>query len=488
MTDQLSALLAQAQAHRDGGRWGEAIRLFRQAEQQAPEAAAIKHNLAMCHLGKGDTLRARRAAEEALRRDPGLWQSQALIARLLRSGGDPVGADGAWQAVLAANPGNPAALLGLADLDMNAFGDPAAAAARVQPLRTSPSHAADAQLTLIMSALYTGAVSANDITRALLGFSERQLRLPMLPAKAIRPGRRRIGLISPLFSASPVYYLTHSTLAAMAQHHDLVMFHRGTTTDAATQRLSELATEWIGVQEVDAAPLARRLAAADLDILFDLGGWSDVVALRALSAKPAARMYTWVGGQSATTGLTMFDGWIGDGWQSPPQLAQLYAEPLVDMAGGYVDYTPPPGMAALAGLPKKGVALVGNPAKIGPGTLAAWPGGVERVSLIDRRYRHERTRARVTELLGSVGIAVEAVIVPDSHADYLRTLAGFEAIVNTQPYAAGLTAVEAMHLGVRLLATPGSGALFCSRHHLSHLRTRGRNPGLAAAMLKLVSE
>ncbi len=488
MKDALEALLATAQVRRNEGAWGEAIRLFRQAEQAAPGSAAIKHNLALCHYAIGDVGAARQQAADAVRRDPALWQSQALLARIARSEGRPEVASAAWEGVLRSSPGNASALLGLADLDMNEYGDAAAASLRVTPIRTSPSHAADAELTRLMAALYTGTDGAEPLSAGLIAFSKAHLRLPKLPPRTLRAERRRIGIVSPLLSISPVYYLTFSTFLALSRAHDLVIFSRGSKVDGATERFRSIAAEWMEVQSIDAGALAQQLAGAELDILFDLGGWSDVVGLQAMSAKPAARMYTWVGGQSATTGIDAFDGWIGDALQSPAEHAGLYAEPLLNMAGGYIDYTPPPELSALADLPKRGTALVGNPAKIVPATLVAWPDSVDRVTLIDRRYAHNRTLGRVRDLLGGKGVAVEAVIVPEGHADYLRALAGCGAIINTQPYAAGLTAVEALHLGVKLLSAGTPGPLFSARHHLSHRASGGRNPALAAAMLKLVSE
>jgi protein O-GlcNAc transferase len=132
--------------------------------------------------------------------------------------------------------------------------------------------------------------------------------------------------------------------------------------------------------------------------------------------------------------------------------------------------------------------LVGNPAKIGQGILAAWPSGVDKVILIDRRYSRDRVLDRVKVLLGGIGVAVERVIVPRGQEEYLRALAGREAIVNTQPYAAGLTAVEAHALGIPLLTAGTAGPLFCSRHHLSHRRTGGRNRALAPQLLQLIAQ
>lgn len=484
---ELNAMLQAAQARRDAGQWEQAARLFRRAEILSPEAADIKHNLAIVCFAKGDPIGARSAAERAVRLQPGLWQSHALLARLNIGAGDPGGAEISWRAVLQHSPGNGTALLGLADLAMNEFADPQSAIALAAPLTRNPDFAADAELTTLMAQLYTGGVSAEAHSAALIAFSSANLRLPRLAQRTPRIGRRRIGLLSPFFSASPAYYLSYSALAALAQAHDLIFFPRGTRYDWATERLRLLAREWIEVAHIEPAQLARRIADADIDVLIDMGGWSDVAGMKAVSAKPAPRIYKWVGGQSATTGLDVVDGWIGDAWQSPPESRSLYSEPLVNIVGGYADYTPPPGLAAHAGLPKRGVALVGNPAKIGTASLACWPEGVTRVTLIDRRYAHERVRDRLTELLARNGITIERFVTPPSHDAYLRAVAGHEAIVNTQPYAAGLTAVEALAMGVKVISGGEAGALFCSRHHLSHRETGGYNSALAGQLLELVA-
>jgi predicted O-linked N-acetylglucosamine transferase (SPINDLY family) len=478
-------LLAVARRLGDSGDWQSAIRLYRQAEAAAPDAPELKHSLALAYYAIGNAVVARTLAAQATTLNPALWQSHAIIARIEREQANPAASEAAWRRVLTHVPDNGTALLGLADLAMNEFGDPAAAIELVAPLASQSHHAVDAELTTLMALLYTGDVEAEILSERLCAFSRANLRLPRYPERRLRSGRRRIGLISPLFNASPVYHLTVSTWTALRARHDLIVFDRGTRVDWATERLRALAAEWVSVTHLTAAPLAQRIAAAEIDVLFDLGGWSDVVGLAALSTKPAARMYKWVGGQSATTGLDMFDGWIGDAWQSPPALQPLYAEPIINLPGGYVDYQLPDVIRKYAGRSGGGAALVGNPAKIAPATLAAWPDGVEEVTLIDRRYAHDRTRARVTNLLAQAGIGVEAVITPSGHEDYVAALARHAAIINTQPYAAGLTAIEAHLLGLRVLGKE-VGKLFASRHHLSHAQTHGQNESIKEQLENIV--
>lgn len=481
----LHALLTRAQAARDSGHWSEAVRLFRQAEQHAPAMAEIKHNLAMASFAAGDAAVAKGAAEQAIALAPGLWQSHALLARIYRAAGEAGACEQAWQQLLRHSPGNGAALLGLADLSMNEFGDAAAAVALARTVAGDRTYEGDALLTELMGTLYLGDGGDAALSARLRSYAQNHLRSPRRSSRPPRGERRRVGAISPLFSASPVYYLCWSTLATVAARHDLVLIDRGSRRDWATERLRGIAHEWIDAAHVEVRALAELIAGAELDILFDLGGWADAAALVGVSGG-GMRMFKWVGGQSATTGIEAFSGWIGDVWQSPAAFQPLYAEPIVNIPGGYVDYTPPPGFERHRDAPKSGVAIVGNPVKIVPRLFEAWPRGVERVTLIDRRYAHERVRERVTELLARGGVTVEQIIVPGDYKSYLEAVSRCEAIVNTAPYAAGLTAVEALQLGVRVLTGPSLGGIFAWRHHLSHLRTGGRNPRLPAEILRLI--
>lgn len=486
--DPIDTLLTDAQARRDAGDWPAAVVLFAQAAEARPEDAAIWQNLALARYAAGERRGAADAAARAVAIQPALWQARALLARVARDGGQPVAAERQWRAVLAQDPASAPALMALADLNLNVFGDAAQAAALAGRVAHLPEWASDAELTRLMAALYTGAMAPAALTEGLRTFARTRLQRPAAPVRALRSGRRRIGLISPLFCASPVYFLTFSTWAALAATHDLVILHRGTRDDAATAQFRGLAGEWHDVAHLTPEALTDRLVAAELDVVFDLGGWSDVAALSALSARPAARAYTWIGGQSATTGLDAFDGWIGDKWQSPATSRALYAEPLVEIDRGYCDYTPPAAIATLRDLPKTGVALVGNPVKVTDALRPLWPEGVREVTLIDRRYAYGATLERVRRVLEPIGVSIAAVVTPDGHDAYLAAVARHRAIVNTAPYAAGLTAVEAYHLGVRVIGPPSGGSLFAQRHLLSHARTRGRNPTLARQIAALIAQ
>jgi len=486
--DALAPVLAAARIRRDKGDFRAAIRLFRKAEQIAPAHPGVKHNLALACLSAGEYLQAAESAQAALRLSPQLWQSQVVLAKAHSALRNPVKARAIWSELLSANPQNAFAILGLADLALNEFGDPQASSLLAERLLPTSEGAEDALLTRLMADLYLGRLGDVSLSRQFQDYSREHLRLsrPAQKKSVSRAKMKRVGFISTLFQASPVYYLCYSALRRISEIHHVTLFMRSAKADWATGRFLDLASEVRNVASLGAADLAATIEASEIDVLFDLSGWTDPEGLRALSCKPAVRMYKWIGGQSITTGLEAFDGWIGDEWHCPKGVERLYSEPLIRIEGGYCDYSPPEYLAASAASRRKGTGLVSNPAKIGEGSVAAWPEGVDRVTLIDRRYAHEETRLRVEELLRSRGIRVEDVIVPGDHKEYLEAIGSLESVVNTAPYALGLTAVEALSLDVRVLYGKSASDLFSSRHHFSHLHTRGRNSALAAELLELI--
>ncbi|MDO9489206.1 MAG: hypothetical protein Q7J32_12590, partial [Sphingomonadaceae bacterium] len=294
MGSDVTSILAAARVQREAGAWEAALRLYQTAaaSDAAPE---IRHNLALCHFGLGALDAALRHSAEALSARPDLWQSRMIQAKVLRARGQIELTHQALKAVLRHAPTNGPALLALADIEMNEFGDPLAAAARVAPLHRTPEHRAEAELTLLMSKLYDRDESDAELSAALRGFAARELTLPAGPATPRRAiaERPRVGLMSPLFAISPVYFLTIGALRLLSRRVDLVIVNRGLRVDKGTRAFRTIAAEWHEAANLGAAPLAERLRRLDLDVLIDLGGWSDPIGLKALSARPAPRQYKW---------------------------------------------------------------------------------------------------------------------------------------------------------------------------------------------------
>ena len=467
----LASLIASARAQRDAGAWAAAARLYAAANDIDSGLYDVKHNLALCHLGKGSFDETLQFTAQALALKPDLWQSHLLRSKVHRARGDVERADEALTHVLKYDPSNGAALLAMADLDMNEYGDAVGARERVAPLLRVEQHRADAELTTLMSKLYDRDETDQELSDALMDFARRELVMPgfvfspeALAGVPNRSGRKRVGLLSPLFCVSPVYFFTIAAFRAMADKCDLVILNRGTREDWATQAFRDIAHEWHNVQNLASPDLANAIKRQNIDVLFDLGGWMDPAGLKALSVKPARKMYKWVGGQSATTGLTTFDGFITDDAQSPPGSERLHSEPLIRIPGGYVTYTPPPYMPEPSKEPRQGVAVVGNPAKISRKFLAQLDAREPSLIFVDSRYRHEKTMKRFRPYIKH-GWQFNK---PNTHIDYLRIIAKNREIRDTFPYNCGLTACEAIKLNCEFIEI--SGEIFSSMHSAAHIK------------------
>lgn len=463
-------ILIKAQEALQSSNWAVALELYGQARSLAPTSAAVHHNHALACHALGQHQNALVSSQTALRLSPSLWQSSLVMGNAFKGLGDPERADQCFDRVLQISKGQGEALVAKADLAMNVFGEPLKSMSLVKPLLKDPTYAVDATLTILMASLYDRDMDTLTLNNHIKAFSARHLRLPQVryPARPMRAGvlegktRPRVALISPLFNASPVYFMTIHGWRHVAKGSEIVVFNRGHKTDWATQEFKTLAREWHDVQEMPAKQLAKAIHDANIDVLYDLGGWMDTTALKALSTKPAAQMFKWVGGQSVTTGLDVFDGWIGDPWQSPLRLQHLYTEPLINVDEGYASYTKPayfPNPSQLPRARRKEKVVFSNPAKLSRAFLAQLALSPGPKVFIHHQFKFARARQRIEAALA--GHKVE-FITPKNHEEALKELSQFERMADTFPYSSGLTAREALALGLKVDARVGE--LFCERH------------------------
>lgn len=497
----LKATLSLADQKRQAQQWREAIALYRQLEEQLTGHAALHHNLALCLLGAGELSQALAQADLALTQQPALWQAAVVKARVLTALGQGLEASALLERLCQAHPERGQLALELATMALHEACDARRARALVQPWLASPEHAADAQLTDLMASLYDrdeAAQSAADVNDRAIAFARAHLERGVAsrlfgttpPTARAQRIRRRVGLLSPLFSCSPVYFFCSGALRLLAADFDFYFFHRGRRSDWATQEFRGLAAKWFDVPDLTPEALDDFMRQHALDVLLDLGGWMDPAGLRALSTKPAKRMYKWVGGQSITTGLRAFDGFITDAEQTPAGYERWFTEPLLRLPQGYVSYTPPSYLPLPRPAPEHAhvLGVIANPVKVSQAFLdsllrtvreRAQEGLPLELHFVDRRYHHpqllDRIRTALQPALASLGEQVRLTfVVPDNHQAYLSAVAGLSEMVDTHPYTGGLTTMEALSLGVR--CSGAAGTLFCERHthaHMSFLRSPG---------------
>ncbi len=489
----LPQLLQQADAHRRSSHWLDALHDYQHAQQQQPENAIVAHNLALCHLALDQVDEAICESRRAFQLSPKLWQSVLVLAKALVKRNDKPAALELLQQLHAQLPHQADICIELAKLTLHVLGDAVKARQLVEPFLTHAHHGRDAQITRLVTQLYDRDpdVTACQVNQGFLDFGAAQPDADLqsqvnaaLAAPLHTPSphhRLRVGLISPQFIASPVYFFTIGALQYLGMAVDLIVLNRGAKTDWATEAFKRIAKDWLDVGALTAEQLAITIAHQCLDVLVDLGGWMDPVALQALATKPAKKLYKWVGGQSVTTGLRSFDGFLSDRYQTPAGSDALYSEPLIRLKSGYVTYTAPPYMP-VPQLPTSDTPLVlgviANPAKVSRAFLAdlatrhsRWQSRHHQpitLRWIDNRYQIEAVRQRVRSALTAATIEF---VCPANHHDYLSAVAQLDATLDTMPYSGGLTTIEALTLGVPTYTNVGT--LFCERHTIAHCRYAG---------------
>jgi predicted O-linked N-acetylglucosamine transferase (SPINDLY family) len=170
-------------------------------------------------------------------------------------------------------------------------------------------------------------------------------------------------------------------------------------------------------------------------------------------------MFKWVGGQSVTTGLQCFDGWIGDVWQSPANMQYLFTEPLIHVPGGYATYTAPSYLPVAPKTRRDVPVVFSNPAKLSRAFLSYLQSIPGKKCLVHQQFKYPPSRVQVLKYLSADEVEF---VTPSSHQEALEILGQHKVMLDTFPYSSGLTAQEAMAMGVQVQAR--SGTLFCERH------------------------
>ena len=467
MSENFNQELERADRLRNEGQWQRAITIYEKIVKSFPQAPSLQHNLAVCFFALGQHRDSLSFAEAAVHLDPSLWQSEIILAKSKKELGEVDEAFQLFKNLSHQHPLNGEALLGQADILLNVYGDPLKATQTIQPLFDIENFAEDAKLTELMASLYDRDESAESLIDRIKLFSKASMQLDRealsfqfkkeVPKKSFKP---RVGLISPMFQASPVYFLTFDFFKKIASQCELIFFNRGHKADWATNEFQAIATEWHEVSFIDPMTLAKTIHGLEIDVLYDLGGWMDPLALKALSLKPARQQFKWVGGQSVTSGLDCFDGWMGDTWHTPAHLQHLYTEPLINKIDDYVNYTPPPYMPKPNTLKRDELAIFANPAKLSRAFLKELSHMQGQKHFIHRQFKYDAARSRVLSMMHEKDVTF---ICPETHKEALDTVNQYQTLIDTFPYSSGLTAREALALGtqIRVLHV---GSLFCERH------------------------
>jgi len=340
---------------------------------------------------------------------------------------------------------------------------------------------------LALATVIPGGPSAThaDVLAARRAFAERDLPPPRFRFPAERtPGPLRVGYLSSFFASAnwmkPVWGLVN------AHDRDAVAVHLlSEATEAectAAGYRPDPRDTLVPLRGLDDDAAAERIAAAELDVLVDLNGYSAPGRLAVVAAHPARTVTGWFN-QYATSGIAAVDAVIGDPVVVRPDEEAHYTERVVRVPGTYltfdVAYPVPPVEEAPAR--RNGHVTFGSFAsqyKLTPQVVRAWaeilagaPG--TRLLVKNGAMRAEGNRALLLRSFASHGVDPARITLEPGapHFEYLAAYARIDVALDPYPYNGGTTTSEALWQGVPVLCVDGDR--WAARQGASLLRAAG---------------
>jgi predicted O-linked N-acetylglucosamine transferase (SPINDLY family) len=428
------ALNSLGMVRRDRGRHAEAADAYRKALAATPEEATIWRNLGNALQESGDLAGAADAFTRtlALRPDEGRALTLLIHAEQRR---------GRWDAVVPLE-----ARVHQAIRDGVAGLDPMVLVA----LDTTPQERLAAARHLC-AAEFPG-----------LG------PMPPLPP-AGRAGPVVVGYLSPDFRDHPVGRLIAPLLEAHDRSAVKVIGYALNPADGTPLRARlERACDWfVDLSPTPVPEAAARIRADGVDVLVDLAGHTQSARRGVLALRPARVQAAYLG-FAGTTGAAYIDYLVADAFVAPPEAAGDFSEALVRLPGCFMvgeparEIGPTPARAA-CGLPERGFVFCAfnRPEKLRPAMFDTWMGILAAVPdsvlwLTARGEAAENLKAEAGRRGVDPGRLVFAGRVPEAR-DHLARLALAGLFLDTSPYNAHATAIDALRAGVPVLTCPGEG-------------------------------
>ena len=324
-----------------------------------------------------------------------------------------------------------------------------------------------------------------DVLAARRAFAENDLPSPRFEFSTERShGPLRVGYLSSFFESAnwmkPVWGLLNA--------HDRTDFAVHLLSDATEAECAAAGYRpdprdtFVAIRGLDNEHAAERIAAAELDLLVDLNGYSALGRLPVVAYRPARAVAAWFN-HYATSGMTAYDCLIGDAVVVHPDEEAHYSERIERVTGTYltfdVAYAVPPVEPAPAR--RNGRVTFGcfaSQYKLTPQVVSAWAAildGAPQAKLLvkNRAMQAECNRVALLQRFAEHGVDPARIALEPGapHYDYLAAYSKVDVALDPFPYNGGTTTSEALWQGVPVLCFDGDR--WAARQGASLLRAAG---------------
>jgi protein O-GlcNAc transferase len=441
------------------------------------------------------------AFDEALARKSGLAEAWAGRGNVLRAFKRPADAIAAYEQAVALKPALAPAWLGLGNVlyDVRDYAAALAAYDRAFALEPNLNFVASNRLHtrqfLCDWSSYPADVSfLQDAihTRQVLATPFFNLSLPIAPADQLANARRYVAG-QPALAARPrdpahdhdrirIAYVSSDLrdhpvgrqIAEVIEQHDKARFDitaislaSETTPSGIGTRLKAAFEHFVDAQTWDEQRIATYIRDSGTDIAIDLNGFTEGGRLGIFARRAAPLQVNYLG-YAGTLGADFYDYILADRAVIPEDHFKDYGEKVVWLPDSFMatesrraisDTTP--GRAAF-GLPDRGFVFCSfnAPYKLSPEIFAVWMRLLNKVagSVLWLLQPNEIAKANLQRTAEQAGIASERLVFAarvESHADHLARQRLADLFLDSLPYNAHVTAIEALWAGLPILTCLG---------------------------------
>ena len=484
----LAVVLMQA------GRLAEALAGAQAAVAADPENADGHNALGSVLLTDARLADAETAFRRALELAPGFTQARRNLGLVLLDTRKVEEAKAHYRAAMDAEPQDGAGYAGLARACHAQGRIEEAIVQHRRAIELAPQNALY-HSNLLFTLLSSAAVDARALYQEHRTWNQRHA-VKLGPPAAVHGNARdadrrlRLGYVSADFRDHPVGRLA---LPAVAGHDrsefEVFCYSQHRKSDAVTARFRDGADRWRETAALDDGALADAIRADGIDILVDLTGHTARSRLLAFARRPAPVQIAWLG-YLGTTGLDAMNYVIGDPVHTPVGCEDVFSERVLRMPHDLVCFAPPAEAPEMVAPPAESQGFVtfgvfNNPTKITVPALALWARVMEAVpaSRLIMKYRSFDDVATGDYMLGRFadnGIDAGRIelIGESGYRELLETYNRVDIALDTTPYSGTMTTLEALWMGVPVVA--GLGGRMVARSSAAHLSACGLGDLVAA--------
>ena len=297
------------------------------------------------------------------------------------------------------------------------------------------------------------------------------------PRKFYSHEKIRIGFLSGDFRFHAVVSWSWSLLRNLDKNRFEKYFYSSTAKpDVVTEELRSIADGWCDIRDLTDKAVAKLIRDDEIDILFDLAGYTPYNRLSAATYRPASVQMSGVGYMNST-GLDCFDYFLSDVYCAGNP--DYFTEKLIILPHSHICYEPtvkfPPASEPPC-LKNKFVTFgsFNQFGKITDSILIAWKKILDAVPnsrLILKHKIYDDDKNFLIGRLKKFGFDLERVELRGYTGTWLSEYADIDIALDTFPYTGGVTTCEALYMGVPVISLYGDR--HGSRFGLSILKNVG---------------